>query len=95
MILERLKKLWGKLEKKECEHDWKMESPSTDFGGALQIWDGPVYDYCTKCGERRRHPECQHDWQPVENHSGRVPNGEMVLTAICSICGSKLYERVE
>ena len=94
MILERLKKLWRKP---PCEHDWVMEKPSTDVGGSLQIWDGPFYDYCTKCGEKRIHPECQHDWQPAEDDGkGIIANGrKMVLVAICSICGAKSYERPE
>ena len=45
MILQRLKNMFSRP---ECEHNWKPEGPTTNAGGVLMNWDGPIYDYCTK-----------------------------------------------
>lgn len=91
MILERLKRLWGSP---ECQHNWEVEKPSLEIGGILQMWDGPLYDYCTKCGKKRTHPECEHDWLSIgDDGRGPIVNGEkMVLVAKCSLCGASHYE---
>ena len=91
MILERLKHMFSRT---ECKHDWEMEGPTTNVGGALMIWDGPIYDYCKKCGERRVHPECEHNWEPAEDDGqGIIINGKKtVRVTVCSKCGSSQYE---
>ena len=51
-----LQKLFQKFFQKKCQHNWQIEQPTHDIGG-LMVWEGPVKDYCTKCGARRPHPE--------------------------------------
>ena len=89
--------IFRRLLKKNCQHDWQMEQPAMDFGGALKIWEGPVEDICTKCGARRPHPECDHEWQPAEDDGcGIIVNEiQLVRTHICSKCGAGLYEKPE
>ena len=89
-----LQKLFQKFFQKKCQHNWQIEQPTHDIGG-LMVWEGPVKDYCTKCGARRPHPECKHKWQPVEDDGkGCYIDGiKQVRTHICSKCGTTLYEK--
>lgn len=86
--------IFSRLFKKECQHEWQIEPPTMDFGDALKVWDGPVYDICTKCGARRPHPECDHEWQPAEDDgNGAIVDAQLIRTHICSKCGAGLYEK--
>lgn len=94
-MFEKLKILFRKSPKEpECEHNWVMEEPDFQFGNSYKEWIGPVFDYCSKCGERRPHPECKHRYKKVrDDGSGPIVNGKrMELKAVCSKCGSKLYK---
>lgn len=67
-MFEKLKALFKKSPKEpKCEHDWVMEEPDFQFGNSYKEWWGPIYDYCTKCGERRLHPECEHRYEEVSD----------------------------
>ena len=89
--------IFSKLFKKECQHNWQIEPPTHNVGEALKVWEGPVEDVCTKCGARRRHPECVHEWQPIEDDGkGCYVNGiKLVGTKKCSKCGAQMYEEPE
>ena len=93
-LLERLKSLWGNPEQTGCKHEWQVEEPTFQIGNSFKQWDGPIHDYCTKCGQIRLHPECRHQYKRVKDDgSGPMVNGKrMMLVSICSKCGSKLYK---
>ena len=82
----------------ECEHSWCIEDPFLDFGRKLQVCEGPIFERCTKCGERRR-PDCRHMWllAPDENEvNGAFVNGKIIKkTAVCGKCGLSRYGVVE
>ena len=82
----------------KCEHDWVMDEPNIESGFVgvcvFKEWIGPVYDTCTKCGERRLHPECEHLWESAEDDGrGLIVNDvKFIHTKICKKCGTSLYE---
>jgi len=98
-MLKWIKNLFHHECEHECEHDWKMEEPTMNFGNSFKMWEGPIYDYCTKCGERRPHPECRHIWllAPEKGEiNGVYVNGKRIVkTAICGKCGAAKWETVE
>ena len=83
----------------KCEHSWRVEDPLIDFGSNFQVWEGPIFERCIKCGERRRRPDCRHMWflAPDENEiNGLFVNGKIIKkTAVCGKCGLSRYEVVE
>jgi hypothetical protein len=89
--------IFSRLFKKECQHEWQIEPPTMDFGDALKVWDGPVYDICTKCGATRPVQECKHEWEPaIDDKKGpSVGCIQLVRTHKCTKCGVVLYERPE
>ena len=78
----------------KCDHDWHMEPPTMSVGGVFQEWDGPIYDYCSKCGAKRKHPECNHKWRRTKEvrFSRMIINGErFVETKHCTKCGTQHF----
>jgi len=92
IMVKWLKKLFGH----ECKHEWIIEDPLFNLGGVLQVWEGPIYERCTKCGERRRRPDCRHIWllaPDKDEINGVVVNGKKIeKTAVCGKCGLSRYE---
>lgn len=98
-MIKWLKKIFNKSQEQKCEHIWKLEEPTMNFGNSFKMWEGPMYNYCTKCGERRPHPECRHMWFLAPDDDEKVEftvNGKkMVRTAICGKCGASKYEALK
>lgn len=70
-----------------------MEGPTFSIGEHYKEWDGPIYDYCPKCGSRRCHPECNHSWERTcDDGNGMIVNGvKQVRIGICRKCGAYKY----
>ena len=83
----------------ECKHSWRIEDPLFDLNGDINVFDGPIYEKCSKCGERRLRTDCRHLWflAPDEDEiNGLVVNGQKIRkTAVCGKCGLSRYEVVE
>ena len=92
IMVKWLKKLFSL----KCKHEWIIEDPLFNLGGALQVWEGPIYERCKKCGIRRRRPDCRHMWllaPDKDEINGVVVNGKKIeKTAVCGKCGLSRYE---
>ncbi|MBO4516657.1 hypothetical protein J5751_04485 [bacterium] len=90
-------RIFNRFFKKKCQHDWQLEAPTYNVGDAFKEWEGPIKDYCTKCGATRPHPECEHEWEPaIDDEKGPVVNYiQLVRTHVCTKCGMGLYEKPE
>ena len=80
----------------ECKHEWIIEDPLFSLSGRIEIQEGPIYERCKKCGERRRRPDCRHLWflaPDTDEINGVVVNAKKIeKTAICGKCGLSKYE---
>ena len=94
-----LKKLFRKSsnqpkQENACEHDWVLEEPTHEVGISFKMWEGPLMEYCRKCGAWRRRPECDHNWKPIDDDGrGITVNGRKTKrVAIRSKCGAAKYK---